>query len=94
MYEHLGETKHLAGGVAVDFRADVALLSRNIVIQGDRMSELDRHGAHIMLHSRTHSAIVDRSKGESLTARMENMELRYAGQMGRIGRYSGEPPYQ
>ena len=41
-----------------------------------------------MLHSRTHETIVDRSKGESLTARIENIEVRYSGQMGRLGRYS------
>ena len=59
-----------------------------MVIQGDPKSVLDKHGAHIMLHSRSHDAIVDRSQGESLTGRIENIELRYAGQMGRIGRYS------
>ena len=41
-----------------------------------------------MLHSRTHETIVDRSKGESLTARIENIEVRYSGQMARLGRYS------
>ena len=61
---------------------------RNVVIQGDPMSVFDKHGGHIMLHSRTHKSIVDRSKGESLTARLENMEVRYAGQMGRLGRYA------
>ena len=40
------------------------------------------------MHSRTHKSIADRSKGESLIARLENFEMRYAGQMGRIGRYS------
>ena len=88
LYDHLGETISLAGGHAFEFRANVALLSRNVVIQGDPKSVLDKHGAHIMLHSRSHDAIVDRSQGESLTGRIENIELRYAGQMGRIGRYS------
>ena len=43
-----------------------------------------------MLHSRdaTHRSIADRSQGDSLTARIENIEVRYSGQMGRIGRYS------
>jgi hypothetical protein len=52
------------------------------------LSQLDKHGAHIILHSRTHKSITDRSKGESLIARLENFEVRYSGQMGRIGRYS------
>lgn len=87
-YEHLGETRALPEGYTVDFRANVALLSRNVVVQGDRISALDRHGAHIMLHSRGRASIVDRSQGESLTARIENIEVTRSGQMGRIGRYS------
>ena len=91
-HEHLGEIFRVGGGAyasehSVAFRADVALLSHNVVIQGDSMSELDRHGVHIMLHSRAHASIVDRSQGESLTARIENVEVRFAGQMGRLGRY-------
>jgi len=88
VYDHLGETRHFAEGYSVDFRCNVALLSRNVVVQGDQISELDRHGVHIMLHSRGKPSIVDRSQGESLTARIENIEVRRAGQMGRIGRYS------
>ena len=87
-HEHLGETRQLPEGHAVSFRGNVALLSRNVIVQGDLRSELDRHGAHIMLHSRGKPSIVDRTHGESLTARIENIEVRRAGQMGRIGRYS------
>ena len=92
VHEHLGEILRVGGGAyasehTVAFRADVGLLTHNVVIQGDSMSQLDRHGVHIMLHSRAHASIVDRSQGESLTARIENVEVRYAGQMGRLGRY-------
>ena len=90
LYDHLGEVKPLDGGHSVEFRANVAILSRNVVIQGSPLSALDKHGAHIMLHSRSHKSINDRSQGESLTARIENIELRYAGQMGRLGRYPSE----
>ena len=86
-YEHLGETITLPDGLSVDFRSNVALLSRNIVIQGGDLAILDEHGVHIMLHSRGEASIVDRSQGESLTARIENIEIRYAGQIGRLGRY-------
>ena len=82
LYEHLGEIKPLAGGHQVEFRANVAILTRNVVIGGDTLSVLDKHGAHIMLHSRRHDSIADRSQGESLTARIENIEVRYAGQFG------------
>ena len=87
-YEHLGETMRFDGGHSADFRANVALLSRNVVVQGDPSSMLDKHGGHIMLHSRSHASILDRSQGESLTARIEDIEVRYSGQMGRLGRYS------
>ena len=87
-YDHLGETRHFAEGYTVDFRCNVALLSRNVIVQGNALSELDRHGGHIMLHSRGKASIVDRSQGESLVARLENIEVRRTGQMGRIGRYS------
>jgi len=86
-FGHLGQTFQLDGGKSVDFRANVAILSRNVVLQGNAMSELDKHGMHIMLHSRTHESIADRSNGESLIARIENIEVRYAGQFGRMGRY-------
>jgi hypothetical protein len=69
-YEHLGETREFPGGHRIDFRADVALLTRNVVVQGDESSWLDRHGVHIMLHSRRHDSVVDRSQGESLIARI------------------------
>lgn len=49
-HEHLGETRRYAG-VPVELRAEVGLLSRNVVVQGNDMSPLDRHGGHIMLYS-------------------------------------------
>ena len=87
-FDHLGETRYLSDGYSVDFRANVALLSSNVLIQGEpTFSQLDQHGGHIMLHSRRHRSIADQSKGESLTARIENVELRFMGQFGRLGRY-------
>jgi hypothetical protein len=79
LYRHLGETRTLAGGHSVEFRANVGLLTRNVVIQGTLpFSQLDKFGAHIKMHSRG---------DESLTARIENIEVRYAGQGFRLGRY-------
>ena len=43
-----------------------------------RAAQLNRHGAHIMLHS---------TGDESLTGRIENIEARYVGQGFRLGRY-------
>ena len=79
IWPHLGETRPLDGGHNIEFRAEVGLLTRNVVFQGNSpFSQLDRHGAHIMAHSKGH---------ESLTARIENIEARYVGQAFRLGRY-------
>ena len=45
LYRHLGETRAVAGNHSVEFRANVALLSRNVVLQGTSpFSQLDRRG--------------------------------------------------
>ena len=49
--------------------------------------QLDRHGAHVMMHSRGSHSIMQRGHGESLTGRIENCEFRYVGQGFRLGRY-------
>ena len=56
----------------IEMRAEVGLLSRNVVFRGDpETSALNQFGAHIMLHS----------KGdESVIGRIENIELRDVGQ--------------
>ena len=53
-------------------RAEVGLLSRNVVYRGDpETSSVNQFGAHIMIHS----------KGdESVIGRIENIELRDVGQ--------------
>ena len=87
-FDHLGETRQLDGGYSVEFRCNVAVLSSNVVVQGETtFSRLDRHGAQIFLHSRNHRSVADQSQGDSLVARISNIEIRYAGQFGRLGRY-------
>jgi hypothetical protein len=57
-------------------------------VQGNSpFSQLDKHGCHIMVHSRGKASIMDLNAGESAVARLENMEIRYAGQGFRLGRY-------
>lgn len=42
-------------------RAEIGLLSRNVVIQGDReLSEKFRYGAHMMLHGKSTNGLVGR----------------------------------
>ena len=72
----------------LDMRTEVALLSRNIVIQGDENSVSQRFGCHtVALHGGHY--------------RIENAEVRHCGQAGNLGRYSthfhvngkNPPPY-
>ena len=43
----------MAGPHSLEFRANVGLLSRNVVVQGTSpFSQLDKYGAHIKMHSR------------------------------------------
>lgn len=72
-YDHYGK-QHSYSGKTIDMRAEVGLLSRNIVIQGDESSSKDRIGGHLMIMN-------------SANARLEGVELRNMGQMGEKGRY-------
>ena len=72
-HQHLGETRTY-GGQSVEMRAEVGLLSRNVVIQGNDFSPLDRHGGSV--------------RDNSFVGRIENAELRYMGQAFQMGRYA------
>jgi cell migration-inducing and hyaluronan-binding protein len=72
-FMHYGETQSFAGKT-LDERAEVALLSRNITIQGDDASSLSGFGGHIM----------DMGSG---TMHVENVELFRMGQKQKTGRY-------
>lgn len=60
-------------------RAEVGLLTRNVVYRGDPLTSApNQYGAHIMLHSHG---------DESLTGRIEYTEFRDVGQAFQLGRY-------
>ena len=63
-----------AGGQQVDLRVEVAILSRNVVIQGDSGSDAQQYGAHTMM---TPGGIM----------RIENAEFTKCGQGFNLGRY-------
>jgi hypothetical protein len=67
---------------SVDLRAEVSLLSRNLVIQGDEewSGGWTMFGATVMLHS---------PGDESLIGRIEDVEFYRVGQAFRLGRYGG-----
>jgi hypothetical protein len=85
-YKHYSGSKDYTGsnGVNADktktleMRAEVGLLTRNVVYKGADDSVANRYGAHIMLHS----------KGDdSLTGRISYVELTQCGQAFQLGRY-------
>jgi len=78
LWKHLGETRDYGNGYTIDMRAEVGLISRNVVVQGDENSYRHEFGATIMMFS---------PGDESLIGRIENIEIRNAGQAGRLGRY-------
>ncbi len=72
-HDHWGELQEIAGR-PLDERAEVGLLTRNIVIRGDTLSEQDGFGAQVMIHP-----------GSS--AHVEGVEFYRVGQRGLMGRY-------
>jgi len=72
-HSHWGELQTIAGRV-LDERAEVALLTRNIVIQGDSASSVSGYGAHVMIHPGS-------------AAHIEGVEFHRVGQRGATGRY-------
>jgi cell surface hyaluronidase len=72
-YTHWGAAETL-GGVSIDHRAEVGLLTRNIVVQGDSGSDWSGFGAHVMAIS-------------GGTMRIEHAQFTRVGQQGIMGRY-------
>jgi cell migration-inducing and hyaluronan-binding protein len=81
-YSHQGETVHYENGLTgedalewdVEIRAEVALLSRNVTIQGDEDSVDDGYGAHTMVMDGAEQYI-------------EGAEYYRVGQVDELGRY-------
>ena len=66
--------RYTVQGRDVDMRAQIAILSRNIVIQGDELSEPQQYGSHVMMMAGS-------------IMRVENIETRRCGQGFNLGRY-------
>ncbi|MGH3372169.1 MAG: G8 domain-containing protein, partial [Nocardioidaceae bacterium] len=69
---HYGEIQTIAGRT-VDERAEVGLLTRNVVVQGDSATSQEGYGGHIM--------------GTGGTLRVSGVMLRFMGQKGLVARY-------
>lgn len=72
-FKHWGQTQTVDGKV-LDMRAEVALLTRDFVIQGDDTSPTNRFGGHVMIHI-------------GGFARVQGVEFRRMGQVRKQGRY-------
>lgn len=72
-HAHSGTIRQVAGA-SVDERAEVGLLTHDILIQGDAASEQNGHGGHVIVY-----------RGGS--AHVEGIELYRMGQRGHLGRY-------
>ncbi len=72
-HDHWGELQSI-GGHTIDERAEVACLTRNIVIQGDEASEASAFGGHLMF-------------GPGTAVQIEGVEFYRMGQKGHAGRY-------
>lgn len=71
----MGGSKSIANGALVpDAAAEVGLLSRNIVFQGDDLSMIDGYGCHLV------------ASGPGSVARFEAIEVRRCGQRGVLGK--------
>eukprot|EP00879_Flechtneria_rotunda_P011345 GHRR01011850.1.p1 GENE.GHRR01011850.1~~GHRR01011850.1.p1 ORF type:complete len:1721 (+),score=430.30 GHRR01011850.1:1256-6418(+) len=83
-YTHLGVLRTYKGDPrqnVLDMRAEVAVLDRNIVIQGDPSTDLTMYGGHI-LSTWSRRVGIDRP-----ILQLSNVELRQMGQAYQMGRY-------
>jgi hypothetical protein len=78
-YKHFAQTQTY-GSDTIDMRAEVGLLTRNVVYRGDPETSADnQYGATIFLHS---------NGDDSLTARLGYIECTNMGQAFKLGRYA------
>jgi hypothetical protein len=73
-FAHTGEIRQVAG-VPIDMRAEIALLTQDIVIQGDESSVDTQFGGHVMI---AHAGS---------NARIQGVQFTRMGQFNRLGRY-------
>ncbi len=75
-HPHFGTVRQV-GNRQIDVRAEVGLLSRNIVVQGDAASEDSKVGGHAMFMSSAAGA----------TVQIAGVEFARMGQLDKLGRY-------
>ena len=84
IYKHHGEGWYSESGLASveEYRAEVGLLTRNIVIKGDEVhTKAQQFGVQVVLSTET------TDEDNPLTGHFSNVELRQAGQGLKLGKY-------
>ena len=84
-FAHFGQLQTFEGKT-LDERAEVGLLSRNIVIQGDDSSTTSKFGGHVMVMGSSSTARETNAAMRS-SAKVQGVEFRRMGQFDRLGRY-------
>jgi G8 domain len=84
-YSHFGQLQTFEGKT-LDERAEVALLSRNIVIEGDDSSTTSQFGGHVMIMGAL-STVRETQASKRSSAKLQGIEFRRMGQFDRLGRY-------
>ncbi|KAG2496270.1 hypothetical protein HYH03_005503 [Edaphochlamys debaryana] len=80
LYDHVGAIHTQPGAADLDMRAEVAVLTRNVLFTGDWQSRKYMYGATLMVNS-------PRNMPRALI-RFDNVEVTQSGQAFRLGRYS------
>ena len=76
-YQHLSVAETF-GTDSISIKAEVGLLTRNILITGDGYSRNKQYGAHVMMHG---------ASANGLISRIEYTEITQCGQPSIVGRY-------
>ena len=86
LYTHYGDVETYGTSDTIDMRAEVILLTRNIVIQGDPdTSDNEQYGSHIMLTSM--SMDMNLASSNPFYGKLAYIEVKKAGQAFQLGRY-------
>ena len=84
-FDHLGHIEKLENGQELDMRAEVGVLTRNVVLKGDEeTSDRDSFGACLMVGPSKPGTIKSPSKGN---LQLSNIEVKNSGQIFKIARY-------
>jgi G8 domain len=85
VHSHFGQLQTFEGKT-LDERAEVALLSRNVVIEGDDASTTSKFGGHVMIMGAL-ATVRETQASKRSSAKLQGIEFRRVGQFDRLGRY-------